>query len=200
MQRSAGRSRRGLLLASLGALLPRIAAARPASGQDVTAQHLGGVLDLRDRAGRLRRLADFRGKVVLLFFGYTRCPDVCPTTLLRMAQTVRLLRPDESARVQVLWATVDPDRDTPALVGDYVAAFDPAFLGLSGSVAQTDAVTAAFKFRYEIATYRQQVLVSHSPDGYLIDAQGRTRVRIGYEATPEQLASDVRSALAGGGR
>ena len=127
---------------------------------------------------------------------YKRQPDVCPTTLLRVAEAVRLLRTDEAARVQVLWATVDPERDTPALVGRYVEAFNPAFIGLSGSVAQTDAVTAAFKFRYEITYYRSEVLVSHSPDGYVIDARGRTRVRIGYDASPEQIVRDVRALLA----
>jgi protein SCO1/2 len=132
----------------------------------------------------------------LLFFGYTRCPDVCPTTLLRVAEAIRALDAAEAARVQVLWATVDPDRDTADLIGRYVQAFNPGFIGLRGSVAQTDAVTAAFKFRYEITYYRGEVLVSHAPDGYVIDARGRTRVRIGYDASPEQIARDVRSLLA----
>jgi protein SCO1/2 len=179
-----------------GAFLSGIAAAAPASGKDVTAEHLGGLLGLRDSSGRVRRLVDFRGKVLLLFFGYTRCPDVCPTTLLRVAEAVRSLRADEAARVQVLWATVDPDRDRPELVSRYVQAFNPAFIGLSGSVAQTDAVTAAFKFRYEITYYRNEVMVSHSPDGFVIDGRGRTRVRIGYDASPEQIAADVRVLLA----
>jgi len=190
------RLRRRALLGLAGALLARAAPAASSSGKDVTAEHLGGLLDLRDPTGRVRRLAEFRGKVLLLFFGYTRCPAVCPTTLLRVAEAVRLLRTDEAARVQVLWATVDPERDTPALVGRYVEAFNPAFIGLSGSVAQTDAVTAAFKFRYEITYYRSEVLVSHSPDGYVIDARGRTRVRIGYDASPEQIVRDVRALLA----
>jgi protein SCO1 len=188
--------RRRSLLGLAGAFIPGIAAAAPSSGKDVTAEHLGGLLGLRDSAGRVRRLADFRGNVVLLFFGYTRCPDVCPTTLLRVAEAMRSLGVDETARVRVLWATVDPDRDTPDLVGRYVAAFNPAFVGLSGSVAQTDAVTAAFKFRYEITYYRNEVMVSHSPDGFAIDARGRTRVRIGYDASPEQIAADVRVLLA----
>ena len=190
-----GVRRRGFL-AAFGALLSGAASASPASGKDVTGERLGGVLDLRDKSGRLRRLADFRGKVVLLFFGYTRCPDVCPTTLLRTAEAIRHLRADEASRVQVLWATVDPERDTADLVGRYVAAFNPAFIGLRGSIAQTDAVTAAFKFRYDITIYRDQAMVSHSPDGYLIDARGHTRVRIGYDASPEQMAADVRALLA----
>jgi len=188
--------RRSILAMACGLAAGRVLG-MPASGKDVTPQGLGGLLDLPDRSGRVRRLADFRGKVVLLFFGYTRCPDVCPTTLVRMAQAMRLLAGDEASRVQVLWVTIDPERDTSGLVERYVAAFNPAFIGLRGSVAQTDAVTAAFKFRYEITTYRREVMVSHSPDGYLIDPRGRTRVRIGVDATPEQIALDVRSALAG---
>ena len=188
--------RRSLLVLAGGLVAGRSAAAAPSSGKDVTGEHLGGVLDLPDAAGRVRRLADFRGKVLLLFFGYTRCPDVCPTTLVRVAEAVRRLPPGDVARVRVLWATVDPERDSPELVGRYVQAFDPAFIGLSGSVAQTDVVTAAFKFRYDITTYRNEVLVSHSPDGFAIDTRGRTRVRIGADASPEQIGRDVRSLLA----
>lgn len=186
------------MLTVIGSLLAGSAVGMPSSGRDVTAQGLGGTLDLRDASGRIRRVADFRGDVVLLFFGYTRCPDVCPTTLLRMAEAMRLLRAEEASRVRVLWVTVDPERDTASLVGRYVEAFNPAFIGLRGSVAQTDAVTAAFKFRYEITYYRSEVMVSHSPDGYLIDPRGRTRIRIGYDATPDQIVRDVRFALSGG--
>ena len=168
----------------------------PVSGEDVTAGHLGGLLDLTDHRGRRRHLADFRGRAVLLFFGYTRCPDVCPTTLLRMAEVLRLLGAD-ARRVQVLWMTVDPERDTASLLANYVGAFSPGFLGLRGTSAQTDAVAAAFKVRYDITYYRDEVLVSHSSFGYLIDGQGTTRVRIAYDATPEQVAADVRTILRG---
>ncbi len=187
----------------LGALLvlassrPAAAGPTPRSGKDVTARHLGGLLDLTDHQGRRRRLADFRGKVVLLFFGYTRCPDVCPTTLLRMSEVLRLLGTD-AARVQVLWMTVDPERDTQALLANYVVAFNPAFLGLRGTVHQTDAVTEAFKVRYGITYYKDEVLVDHSAFGYLIDGRGRTRVKIDYDAKPEQIAEDVRAVLGGG--
>jgi protein SCO1/2 len=184
------------MLGLAGALLAGQAAGSPSSGKDVSTERLGGILDLRDPSGRLRRLADFRGKVILLFFGYTRCPDVCPTTLLRAAEAIRSLDRDEASRVQVLWATVDPERDTPELIGHYVSAFNPSFIALRGTVAQTDAVTAAFKFRYEITSYRSEIMVSHSPDGYAIDGRGRTRVRIGYAASPAQIAQDVRALLA----
>jgi protein SCO1/2 len=173
------------------------AGAQPVSGKDVTSRRLGGLLDLTDHQGHRRRLDDFRGKVVLLFFGYTRCPDVCPTTLLRMVEVLRLLG-DDARRVQVLWMTVDPERDTQALLASYVAAFDPAILGLRGTIAQTDAVADAFKVRYDITYYKDEVLVSHSAFGYLIDGTGTTRIEIDYAATPEQIVRDVRSVLGAG--
>ncbi len=190
------RIRRLVWVAALAFVSHPAFAGAPLSGKDVTARHLGGVLGLTDQHGHLRRLADFRGKAVLLFFGYTRCPDVCPTTLLRMSEVLRLLGPD-GRKVQVLWMTVDPERDTRVLLGNYVGAFNPAFLGLRGTPAQTDAVTEAFKVRYDISYYKDEVLVSHSAFGYLIDGLGTTRVRIDYEATPEQIAHDVRDVLAG---
>lgn len=193
---SPDRIRRLVLVATLLIASRPAFAGAPLSGKDVTARHLGGVLGLKDQQGRVRRLADFRGKAVLLFFGYTRCPDVCPTTLLRMSEVLRLLGPD-GRKVQVLWMTVDPERDTRALLGNYVGAFNPAFLGLRGTPAQTDAVTEAFNVRYDITYYKEEVLVSHSAFGYLIDGRGATRVKIDYEATPEQIAHDVRDVLAG---
>lgn len=170
--------------------------AAPQSGEDVTAQKLGGVLDFTDHHGRRRTLADFHGKVVLLFFGYTRCPDVCPTTLLRMAETLKLLG-TVAAKAQVLWVTIDPERDSQALLANYVPAFNPAILGLRGTPQQTDAFAAAFHVQYDITTYKDEVLVSHSTFGYLIDPLGRTRVKIGLDATPAQIAADVRVLLAG---
>jgi len=194
-----GRSRR-LFLGALVLAAARVDAAvgpQPLSGKDVTTRHLGGRLDLTDHRGRKCRLAHFHGKAVLLFFGYTRCPDVCPTTLLRMSEVLHLLGAD-ARRVQVLWMTVDPERDTQALLANYVTAFNPAFLGLRGTPAQTDAVTDAFKVRYDITYYKDEVLVSHSTFGYLIDGNGATRVEIDYAATPEQIAQDVRSVLGSG--
>jgi len=195
--RTPDRIRRLVLAAAVLVAAHPACAGAPLSGKDVTASHLGGVLGLTDQLGHVRRLEDFRGKAVLLFFGYTRCPDVCPTTLLRMAEVVRQLGPD-GRKVQVLWMTVDPARDTQALLANYVGAFNPTFLGLRGTLAQTDAVTEAFKVRYDVTYYKDEVLVSHSAFGYLIDGRGRTRVKIDYEATPEQIAHDVRDVIDGG--
>jgi protein SCO1/2 len=172
------------------------AAAGAFNGKDVTADKLGGVLNITDHNGHRRTLADFRGKAVLLFFGYTRCPDVCPTTLVRMAETVKILGPD-AARVQVLWVTVDPERDTQALLAKYVPAFNADFLGLRGTLKETAAIADAFKVKYQIAYYKDEVLVDHSSFGYLIDPQGRTRVKINYDETAAKIAKDVRSVLGG---
>lgn len=164
------------------------------NGKDVSARKLGGELNVADHHGVRRRLADFRGKVVLIFFGYTRCPDVCPTTLARMNEVLSVLGPDAS-RLQVLWMTVDPERDTQQLLADYVPAFNPAFLGLRGTEAETDRVTRAFEIEYRILHYKDQVLVDHSAYGYLIDPDGRTRLRFDYETGARQIAEDVRVFL-----
>ena len=190
-------SRRRIVL-SLTAVLawPWICNAWAFNGKDVSSRKLGGELNIADHHGVRRRLADFRGKVVLIFFGYTRCPDVCPSTLTRMNEVLGLLGPAAS-RVQVLWMTVDPERDTQQLLANYVPAFNQAFLGLRGTEAETDRVTRAFEIDYRIPHYKDQVLVDHSAFGYLIDPDGRTRVRFDYETGARQIAENVRAFLPG---
>ena len=166
------------------------------NGKDVTAEGLGGVLDLTDHQGRKRTLSDFRGKVVLIFFGYTHCPDVCPTTLIQLNEVVQLLG-EASGRAQVLWVTVDPDRDTQELLSHYIPAFNSSFLGLRGSHRQTNRVTGAFNVSYQILRYKGEILVDHSAFGYLIDPKGRTRIRINYNMAPEKIAKDVKALLDG---
>jgi protein SCO1 len=164
-------------------------------GKDVSARKLGGALDIADHRGVRHTLADFRGKTVLIFFGYTHCPDVCPTTLIRANRVMTLLGPD-AARAQVLWMTVDPERDTPELLAQYVPAFNPGFLGLRGTDAETARITKAFRVSYQILHYKDRILVDHSAYGYLIDTHGRTRVRVDYDQSAESIAQDVRSLLA----
>jgi protein SCO1 len=164
------------------------------NGKDISAERIGGRLDLTDQNGKRHSLEDFRGKVVLIFFGYTRCPDVCPTTLLRMAQVMKLLGPSAS-KVQVLWVTVDPERDTPELLRNYVPGFDKSFLALRGTPAQTETVAKNFRIMYQILNYKGTILVDHSAFGYLIDTGGKTRLRLPYDMTAEQIAADVRAFL-----
>src|SRR4030095_6112122 len=117
-------------------------------GSDVTGSSFGRDFALTDADGKARTLADYRGKAVVVFFGYTQCPDVCPTTLVTLAEAMKKLGADAD-RVQVLFVTVDPERDTPALLSQYVPAFDPRFVGLSGDAAATERVAKEFKVIYQ---------------------------------------------------
>lgn len=167
-------------------------------GTDITGAGYGRDFSLRDQAGKVRRLGDFRGKVVFLFFGYTRCPDVCPTNLAGMAQAVKLLGPD-AGRVQVLFVTVDPERDTPELLAAYVPAFEPSFIGLYGNGAETLATAAEFKIYYhkQPGATPEDYTVDHSAGTYLFDPLGRLRLYEKHGEKPENLAADARLLLAG---
>jgi len=190
------RCSRWLLVLAFACPLGWAGDAKAFNGKDVSARKIGGELNVPDSSGVRRKLADFRGKVVLIFFGYTHCPDVCPTTLSRMNAVLELLGAD-AARMQVLWMTVDPERDTPALLSNYVPAFNPSFIALRGSPEQTLRVTHAFEIQYQVLHYNGQVLVDHSAHGYLLDRAGKVRVRLGYDMTAEQIAEDVHRLLRG---
>jgi protein SCO1/2 len=163
---------------------------------DITGTSYGRDFALTDHTGKARTLADFRGKVVVLFFGYTQCPDVCPTTLAELAEAMRRLGAD-AARVQVLFVTVDPQRDTAELLGHYVPAFDPSFLGLLGDAPALERTAREFKVVYQKqpgstpGTYT----MDHSAGAYVFDPQGRLRVYVSYGAGPEVFAHDIRELL-----
>lgn len=165
-------------------------------GTDITGAEYGKALALTDHNGRPRTLVDFRGKVVAMFFGYTQCPDVCPTTLAAMGEAMRQLGPD-AERVQVLFVTVDPERDTQALLANYVPAFDPRFLGLYGTPEQTAAVAKDFRVFYQKSgdTSGPNYTVDHSAGTYLLDTEGRPRVYLRHGETPENIAADIRALL-----
>ena len=153
---------------------------------------------LTDHAGKPRTMADFRGKAVVIFFGYTQCPDVCPTTMTGMAEALKLLGGD-AAKVQVLFVTVDPERDTQQLLAQYVPVFNPSFLGLYAD-AQTIARTAQ-EFR---VFYKKQpgstpttYTVDHSAGSYVYDPQGRLRLYIKHGEKPEVIAKDLKLLVAG---
>jgi protein SCO1 len=150
---------------------------------------------LTDHHGTPRTLADFRGKVVLLFFGYVHCPDVCPTTLADMAQAMQLLG-DDAKRVQVLFITVDPERDTPELLARFIPAFNPNFLGLSGNVTATAQAANAFAVSYQKQVSKTGYNVDHSDGSYLIDVHGKVRLRAPYGQRADWLAQDTRLLLA----
>jgi len=165
---------------------------------DVTGATFGRDFQLMDAAGKPRTLADYRGKAVVIFFGYTQCPDVCPTTLAELAEVMKKLGPDAD-RVQVLFVTVDPQRDTPELLSKYVPAFDPRFAGLYGDAAATERTAKEFKIIYQKqpgatpGTYS----VDHSAGTYIYDPQGRLRLYVSYGQSPDVFAHDLRELLKG---
>lgn len=164
---------------------------------DVTGANYGKSFALNDHHGRRRTLADFRGKVVALFFGFTQCPDVCPTTLNTMREVMTQLG-DDAERMQVLFVTVDPERDTEALLAHYVPAFDPRFLGLYGDAAETAAVAKEFRIFYRKSgdTEGPNYSIDHSAGTYVFDPQGRLRLYVRHAETPENIAADIRMLLA----
>lgn len=172
-------------------------AAEPFKGVDVTGQGYGGAYRLTGHDGKPRTPADFKGRIVLLAFGFTYCPDVCPTTLAALAAVVKALGEDNRKRVQVLLITVDPERDTPQLLARYVTAFDPGFLGLSGDPAATRQAARAFKMFYQkVPTTNGDYTMDHSTGYYAIDRKGETRVLFRYEQPLADMVHDIRLLLA----
>jgi protein SCO1 len=163
---------------------------------DVTGAAFGHDFKLTDHNGKPRTLADFRGKAVVIFFGYTQCPDVCPTTLSDLAAALQKLGADAS-RVQVLFVTVDPERDTPQLLSQYVPAFNPTFLGLYGDAAQTAAAAREFKVLYQKqpGSTPGSYSMDHSAGTFIFDPQGRLRLYVGNAQGPDVYAHDIRELL-----
>jgi protein SCO1/2 len=163
---------------------------------DITGAPYGKTLALTGHDGRPRTLADFRGKVVVLFFGYTQCPDICPTTLADVARAMAALGRDAD-RVQVLFVTLDPERDTPEILSRYVPAFDPRFLGLYGSLEATRAVAKEFKVFFEKrpGSTPGSYSIDHSAQTYVFDTEGRLRLFVRHERIASDLPHDVRLLL-----
>jgi protein SCO1/2 len=159
---------------------------------DITGADFGRDFTLTDHTGKRRSLADFRGKVVVMFFGFTHCPDVCPTTLAELASAMKKIGA-ASDKVQVLLVTVDPERDTPEILGPYVTAFDPRFLGLRGSAEETARVAKEFKVIYQKVAGSKpgNYTMDHSAGSYVFDGQGRIRLYIGYGQGSEVFAKDI---------
>jgi protein SCO1/2 len=163
---------------------------------DISGVDYGRSLELTDHHGKLRRLEDWRGKAVVVFFGFTQCPDVCPTTLADMAIAMKQLGP-EADRVQVLMVTVDPERDTREVLGKYVPAFDARFLGLYGDLEATRRTAKEFKVYFEKRPGKTpgEYTIDHSAQSYVIDTQGRLRLFVRHDRITEDLAPDLRTLL-----
>jgi protein SCO1 len=164
---------------------------------DVSGAGYGQKLSLPDADGKTRTLADFKGKVTVVFFGFTQCPDVCPSTLAEIAEVKRSLGAD-GARVQGVFVTVDPERDTPALLKSYVGQFDPSFVALRGTPEQTREVAKEFKVYYAKVPGKTEgsYTVDHTAGAYVFDTQGRLRLFTRYGGGAQALASDLKLLLA----
>lgn len=168
--------------------------ANPADSLPVIAG-LGGDFELTGAAGARVRLQDLRGRIVLLFFGYTHCPDVCPTTLLALKQAQESLG-SSANRAQVVMISVDPQRDPPEELAQYARFFDPRFIGLSGTPEEIDKVARQFRVFHRISTGAAgQYSVSHSGYIYVLDRSGRVRALLGAEARPADISETVRQLL-----
>lgn len=190
---------RNLFILSLVALLvgcekPKLPS--PFHASDIGAMFTEADFRLTDHNGKTRTLADFRGKAVVLFFGYTHCPDVCVTTLADLAQVMQLLGKDAD-KVQVLFITVDPERDKPEMLKQYVPAFHPSFLGLYGDAQATAQAAKAFYVGYEKRPTASGYNMDHTVGAFLVDPKGKVRLRAPLAQRTDWLADDIRLLLGG---
>ncbi len=163
---------------------------------DVTGLDYAKGFTLTDHTGKPRTLADFKGKAVVVFFGYTQCPDVCPTTMAEMATVMQKLGP-LADQVQVLFITLDPERDTQELLANYVPAFDKRFLGLRGTPEQTAKTAKEFKVFYSKVpgTDPGSYTIDHTAGSYVFDRDGRLRLFIRHGQGPDPIVHDLRALL-----
>ncbi len=185
-----------LLLVALLAGCEKPKLPSPFHASDIAAMFTQADFRLTDHHGKTRTLADFRGKAVVLFFGYTHCPDVCPTTLADLARAMQLLGKDAD-RVQVLFITVDPERDKPEMLAQYVPAFYPSFLGLYGDAQATAQAAKAFYVAYEKRPAASGYNMDHSVGTFMADPAGKVRLRAPLAQRADWLADDIRLLLGG---
>lgn len=163
---------------------------------DVTGADYAKDFSLKDHNGQLRTLADFKGKVVVIFFGYTQCPDVCPTTMAEMAEVKKLLGADGD-KLQALFVTVDPERDTAELLKAYMVNFDPSFLALRPEPSQLADLAKYYKIYYKKVDGKTPTsyTMDHSAGSFVYDPQGRVRLFTRYGSGAPALASDIQLLL-----
>lgn len=190
----------GMLLAGCSPSSTPTAPAPPQNtfqGVDITGAEYAKVLSLTDADGARRTLDEFKGKVVVVFFGFTQCPDVCPTTLAELAEARRLLGADGD-RVQGIFVSVDPERDTPGILKSYVESFGTGFIGLRGTPDEIKAVAREFKVFYMKVPGKTETsyTMDHTAGSYVFDTQGRVRLFVRYGAGPKAVADDIRKLFA----
>lgn len=188
--------RRGLILGAALALAA-CSETKPAfSGIDITGADYATGFSLTDHNGQPRTLADFKGKAVVVFFGFTQCPDVCPTSMTELAEARRLLGPD-GERLQGIFISIDPERDTPEIMKAYMASFDPSFLALYAAPNALPELAKSYRIYYKKVEGKTPTSysVDHSAGSYVYDPQGRIRVYHRYGSGAQALASDVKQLL-----
>lgn len=164
----------------------------PTHGAGASYVGVGGVLDLVDQDGKARTAADFQGKPLLVYFGYAHCPDVCPTALSAMVGALDVLG-DAAVEVTPIFASVDPERDTPQVLKEFLGGFGPSFVGLTGTPEQVAKVAKAWKVYYkkQPANAQGAYPVDHSSIVYLMDREGKYAAHFSHQATPDQIAEAV---------
>jgi protein SCO1/2 len=167
------------------------------TGIDITGADYAQGFSLTDHNGQARTLADFKGQAVVVFFGFTQCPDVCPTSMSELAQAKQLLG-EQGSRLQGLFISIDPERDTPAIMKEYMASFDPSFLALYAKPDELPALAKSFKVYYKKVDgpTPTSYTMDHSAGSYVFDPQGRIRIYHRYGSGAPALASDVKALLA----
>ena len=189
---------RPLISAVLAVLIAVLAACdqlRPAyNGIDVTGAKWGRDFRLTDADGREHSLADYRGKYVMVFFGYIYCPEVCPAALIRAAEVRNRLGADRE-KIQVITITLDPERDTPADIRKYAVTFDPSFVGLWGTPERIKEVAKEFRVYYQKVPIGQSYSIDHTALTYIFDSEGRLRLAMGHQQTTDQYIADLRKLM-----
>lgn len=191
--------RRSFLISASALVLTACSESKPPfTGIDITGADYATGFALTDHNGQARTLADFKGKVVVVFFGFTQCPDVCPTSLAEMALAKQLLGAD-GERMQGLFVSIDPERDTPEIMKAYMAAFDPSFLALYAKLDDLPALARSFKIYYKKVpgSTPENYTMDHSAGSRVYDPQGRIRLYNRYGTGAQALAEDLKKLLAG---
>ncbi|MBW7861061.1 MAG: SCO family protein [Rhodocyclaceae bacterium] len=189
---------RGLILLALLAFMLAACSAPEAprfNAANMTGVEYGKDLRMQDADGKERTLADFRGKVVMIFFGFTQCPDVCPTALSR-AVAVRGMLGEDAKKMQMVFITVDPERDTPEVLRAYMLAFDPDFVALHAPLARTAEIAKSFNVFYQKVPTGDSYTMDHTATSFVFDPTGRLRLAVPHNMPPELIAADIKTLLA----
>ncbi|PWB30456.1 SCO family protein [Pseudomonas sp. SDI] len=185
----------GLSVLSLGALAGCDSSSKLnfKYGKDLSNQILGRTFRLRDVNGDQYNLSSFQGTMPMVFFGFTQCPAVCPTTLARAAQIKKLMGPNNI--LQVIFISLDPERDTPKVLDAYVKAFDPSFVALSGTLEETAATAKEFGVFYEKVPMGDSYTISHSSTSYVFDSRGVLRLGLSHSLSAKECAEDLLTVM-----